>query len=398
MADVLVARQPIFDRHLDAVGYELLFRGGFADQALVVDPEGATATVMLNSLTEIGVERLVGSKPAWINVSRDFIVEGYARLLPSHLFVVEVLEGQTVDGPLVAAARALRGAGHRLALDDFVYDETLEPLLELAGVVKVDLLALGRDRFQSEVERLRLRGVPVLAEKLETYEDYAFCAQLGCDLFQGYFFCRPQIIRGDRVEANKLSVLKLLASLQESSVELHDLERTIGTDPRLSYRLLRYINSAFFGLEQQVRSIGQAVALLGIENLTRWATLSLFTMIEDKPAELTLTALARARFCELAADHLNSIAQSEMFTVGLLSVLDALLDMPMTDALEEIPLAPDILAALIDHSGPRGQALDCVVTLEGGDLGRAEGLIANASALYVDAVVWADSAVDALAA
>lgn len=397
MPAALVARQPIFDRRLEAVGYELLFRAGVADQAVVADAEGATATVMLNSLTEIGVDRLVGGKVAWINVSREFVLDGYARLLPPHLFVLELLEGQTIDDRLIDAAKELKESGHRLALDDFTFEAGIEPMLGLAEFVKLDLLELGREAFAASVERLRPRGLTLLAEKLETYDDYEFCSGLECKLFQGYFFCKPQIIATDRLDANRLSVLQLLGKLQDPAVEVRELEHSIGQDPLLSYRLLRYINSAFFGLSQEVRSLGQAVVLLGLENLKRWATLSLFTMIDGKPAELTMTALARARFCELAAADLGLVS-GEMFTIGLLSLLDALLDMSLTAALADVPLAPDIVAALTRHTGPRGRPLECVLALEAGDLDSAEALVRNAAELYPLSVIWAQAAAGALTA
>ena len=300
MSEVFVARQPIFDLRLTAVGYELLFRAGHATTAVVTDPEGATATVVLNSFTELGLERIVGTRPAWINVSRDFILHGFARSVPPELVLLEILEDQLIDEELVAAIRSLKQSGYRLALDDFTYHPSLDPLLELADVVKLDFVELGRENLAREVRRLRPYGVTLLAEKLESREDFTFCAEAGCELFQGYFFCRPELLTGRAVDANRLSLLALLAALEDPAIELPDLERTIARDLGLSYRLLIYINSAFFGLRQQVRSIGQALALLGVHNLKQWAALTVFASIETKPAELTLTALIRARFCELS--------------------------------------------------------------------------------------------------
>lgn len=396
MPDALVARQPIFNTRLDVVGYELLFRSGALDRAEVLDNDGATATVMMSSLTEFGVERLVGTTAAWINVSREFILGGYAALLPGQLFVLELLEDQLIDAELVRAIQELTDMGYLFALDDFAYEASLEPLIDLASYVKLDLRASGEAGFAQAVERLSDRGVTLLAEKLETYEEHRLAASLGCELFQGYFYCRPQTIRGARVDADRLSLLKLLAVLQDPVVELEDLDHAIGSDPRLGYRLLRYMNSAFFGLACEVRSIRQAVALLGIDNLKRWATLNLFAMVDGKPGELTRTALTRARFCELAGAGFETGVRGELFTVGLLSVIDALLDLPLPEVLQELPLAGDLADALLDQRGPYGDALRAVIALETGDYRAAEGLIPDAEELYLDSTAWADEATESL--
>jgi c-di-GMP phosphodiesterase len=396
MNEVCVARQPIFDRRLEVVGYELLFRAGDATTAVVADAEGATATVVLNSFTELGLERVVGPRPAWINVSRDFVLHGFARSVPPDLVLLEILEDELIDDELVTAIKALKQQGHRFALDDFQYTPSAEPLLDLVDVVKLDLLELGREQLSREVARLRPYGVSLLAEKLEAQEDFAYCLNAGCDLFQGYFFCRPELVQGRRVDANRLSLLRLLAALQDPNIELPDLERTIALDVGLSYRLLRYINSAFFGLRQEVRSVGQALALLGVDRLKQWAALTIFASIEVKPAELSLTALIRARFCELAVKHDSSANVSELFTLGLFSVIDALMDLPMAEVLERIPFPEDMRNALITHEGPKGRLLDCVAALEMGDFDHAEAIISDAGDLYTAALAWANSAAGAV--
>jgi EAL and modified HD-GYP domain-containing signal transduction protein len=396
MADVFVARQPIFDRQLDVTGYELLFRGGNVADALVVDPEGATASVVLNSFTEIGLERLVGGRIAWINVTREFVLRGFAASLPPGLVLLEILEDQLIDDSFIAAIGELKLQGHRLALDDFRYSISAEPLLRLVDVVKLDLMALGRRGLSREVARCRPYGVTLLAEKLETRDDYNYCAAAGCELFQGYFFCQPELVHGRRVDANRLSLLGLLAELQDPAVELDALERTMALDLNLSYRLLRYINSVYFGLRQQVRSIGQALALLGAENLEHWAALSIFASIDDKPPELTVTALIRARFCELASAYLPGANPSELFTLGLFSVIDALMDMPIADVLARMPFPRDMREAIIGHVGPKGRLLECVIALESGNFEHAQAIVPSAGELYLASLTWASAAVGPL--
>ncbi|MGO9753358.1 MAG: EAL and HDOD domain-containing protein [Solirubrobacteraceae bacterium] len=396
MTEVFVGRQPIFDRKQKVVGYELLFRDGKADSAVVVDQEGATATVVLNSITEIGFEQVVGGRPAWINVSTDFMRNGLVHLLPPAPLVLEILEDQTIDDEIIATVAKLKRRGHRFALDDFLYTPDTERLLGLADFVKLDLLALGRDGLSTMVTRLVPYGVTLVAEKLETPDDYAFCTQAGCELFQGYFFCRPELMRGRRINSNRAAVLDLLAALHDPKAELANLPCKIALDVGLSFRLLRYINSAFFGLRQEVRSIGQAVALLGLEHLRQWATLTVFTSIDGKPAELTIAALVRARFCRLAAERHLDANGGEMFTLGLFSVIDALLDTPMAELLAKLPLATDVCEALVERKGPKGQLLECLNALESGDSDRAEAMLPTASELYVSALAWADEVTERL--
>jgi EAL and modified HD-GYP domain-containing signal transduction protein len=394
MAEVFVARQPIFNAALEVAGYELLFRGGADAEALVVNAEGATATVVLNSFTEIGLERIVGASTAWINVSRDFVLGGLAHMVPPDVAVLEILEDQVIDDGFVAALEALKAQGYRLALDDFEYSPSADPLLPLVDIVKLDFVALGREGIARHVKQLRPYGVTLLAEKLETREDYAYCAELGCDLFQGFFFCKPELVRNRGIAANRLSLLQTVSALQDPTVDLTALEQLVSRDVALSFRLLRYINSAFFGLRMEVRSIGQALALLGVERLRHWTTLSLLASIDDKPPELTVTALVRARFCEQAAARLGSPGQ--LFTLGLFSVIDALMDAPIAEVIASIPFPQEMRAALIDHSGPQGQLLDCVGALEAADFDRAQSIIANAGELYLEALVWANDAAQAL--
>jgi c-di-GMP phosphodiesterase len=396
MSEVFVARQPIFDRKLHVAGYELLFRGGNATTARVADSEGATASVVLGAFTEIGLERLVGAKPGWVNVSREFVLGGLASTMPPSVVGLEILEAELLDERFVHALIELKRQGYRLALDDFEYSVSAERLLGLVDVVKLDLIALGREGMAREVARLKPYGMTLLAEKVESHEEHAFCAELGCDLFQGFFFCRPELVHHRGIIANRASMLQIVAALQDPTVQLGQLERMIGRDVGLSFRLLRYINSAFFGLRFEISSIGQALALLGVENLRRWATLTVLASIDGKPPELTVTALVRARFCEQAGRQLPGPRPGELFTLGLFSVIDALMDAPIEDVVAMIPFPSDMRDALTERRGEKGALLDCVTALEAGDFDRAQRLVRGAGEHYVEALMWADEAAGAL--
>jgi EAL and modified HD-GYP domain-containing signal transduction protein len=405
MPDAFVARQPIFNDKLDVVGYELLFRGeGYANDAAVIadpagpaaTPEGATATVVLNLLTELELKRIVGNKTAWINVSREFVLGGLVEAVPAGQVGLEIPESELMLEGMVDALRELKDHGYRLALDDFRHRPGSDELLDLFDVVKLNMLELGREQLSEHVERLKPHGGVLVAEKLSTQEDHEFCVEAGCALFQGYFFCRPSMVAARGISANRLSLLQVVSALQNPEVQLEGVEQLIARDVALSFRLLRYVNSAFFGLRGDVRSIGQALALLGLENVRRWATLSVLASIDDKPTELTVTALIRARFCELAGEQFGIASPAERCTLGLFSVLDAMMDSPMHDVVASLPLAEDIRDALVRRRGKLGLLLDCVTTLETGEYGYTPSLVARAGEIYFESLTWANTAAESL--
>ncbi len=392
-----IARQPIFSAKLQVVGYELLFRGrGYAAAAQFDDAEVATATVVLNTLTELDMDRIVAGKMAWINVSREFVLDDLIQAVPPTVAGLEIPETERFDGEMVEALRELKRAGYRLALDDFRYRDGSDDVLDLFDVVKLSMPELGRQGMRELAARLRSFPGQVLADKLGTRPEHEVCIAAGCDLFQGYFFCRPAVVGSRGIAANRLALLQVVAKLNDPAVELADIEDLVVRDVALSFRLLRYVNSAFFGLRGDVRSIGQALALLGVENVRRWATLSTLASIDNKPTELTLTALIRARFCELAGGRVGIATPGEMFTLGLFSVIDGMMDAPMHDVVASLPLADDIREALVQRRGRMGQLLDCVVSLESGEHHPVQATVPHAGDVYLEALMWATSAAESL--
>ncbi len=394
-AEVFIGRQPIFDRGQRVVGYEILFRAEDRGQARVLDAESATATVVLNALTEIGLDRIVGTQVAWINLSRESLLSGIAKVLPASIAGFEILEGQEIDEPLVAAVRDLKEQGYRIALDDFEFSPAYGPLLEVVDVVKLDYMALGAERFAAELARLKPFSVSVLAEKVETKEEHQYCVALGCDLFQGFFYQKPELLRRRRIELTTGSILQVISALQNTSLQFDDLEPLIAHDLPLSLRLLRYINSAFFALRQEVTSVRQALVMMGLENVRRWATLTVMGSIEGKTPELTSAALIRARFCELAG-LAAGLDGGGLFTVGMFSLIDAMLDVPLEEVTDELPFPSDMRVALLSHTGPMGRILDAATALESGYFGDAKVLVPGAAEIYLQALVWAQEAAGAL--
>jgi c-di-GMP phosphodiesterase len=364
--DVLVARQPILDARLGVVGYELLFRTPGATGADVTQAEQASSQVIVDAIGEIGLDRLAGGRPAHVNVSRELLLAARPLPLPADRVVVELLEDQVVDDELVAVARELVAAGFTLALDDFVYAPALEPLLELAGIVKLDVLSLGRDGTLAQLERLRGRDLTRLAEKVETHDEFAFCRDAGFELFQGYFYARPELVRGRGVPSASVGALGTLAELQRAAGCFDELAEVIGRDVGLSYKLLRYANSAFTGVRRSVGSVREALLLLGAQTVQQWATVLTLAGIGDRPQELTTTGLLRARTCQRLVSGDEPEVAARAFTTGLFSVLDALLEAPMEDVLTALPLEPAVADALLYGEGAEGAALGAVLAYERG--------------------------------
>lgn len=394
-SEVFIGRQPIFDRAQRVVGYEILFRSEDSLEARVTDAESATATVVLNSLTEIGLDRIVGSHVAWINVSRESVLSGIGTMLPPATTGFEILEGQQIDQQLIDGVRALKEQGYRISLDDFEFAPEFVPLLELVDVVKLDHRALGTERFIEELKLLQPYPVAVLAEKVETEEAHQYCKALGCDLFQGFFYQRPELLRKRRIELTAGSILQVIAALQNPELQFNELEPLIAHDLPLSLRLLRYINSAFFSLRHEVTSVRQALVLLGLDNVRRWATLTVMGSIEGKTPELTSTALIRARFCELAG-LASGLDPDGLFTVGMFSLIDAMLDISLAEVIAELPFPIDMRLALLSHDGPMGRILEAATALESGCVDDARMLVPNAGELYTQSLLWAQEASGAL--
>lgn len=393
MQSFFLGRQPIFDRELNAVAYELLFRGAAsAGQANVVDGDQATSQVILNAFLDMDLDQVVDQGLAFVNFTRAFLTSEEDLPFPVGRVVVEVLEDIEPDAEVIAGIQRLKAAGHIIALDDFIFHEKLRPLVELAQIIKIDLMAIDRASLIQHVETLRPYRVKLLAEKIETHEEFEFCKELGFDYFQGYFLSKPKVIEGQRIPASRLATLRLLAELQNPEALPDDIARTVSEDVSLSYRLLRMVNSAMFALPRQVDTIRQAVVYLGNKAIKNWASLLVTAGIDDKPAELIRTALVRARSCERLAELKGYKNSEQFFTVGLFSVLDALMDVPLAEILNKLPLSAEIIEALLQGEGPAGAALAGIAayerwdweSIESGNI--APGLISQA---FVEAMQWA---------
>jgi len=396
--EVLVARQPICAANQKTLGYELLFRSSLENRAIIGDPDMATAQVIVNSFMEIGLDKIVGPSLAFINVTREFILGNNCRSLPSDRVVFEILEDTIPDLELMNALTALSGAGYRFALDDYAFGMQTRPLIPFCDYVKVDLRAVQRANVEDQLRSLL--NVKLLAEKVETLEEYDFCKRVGFDYFQGYYFSKPNIIHGTKIPTNKISVFRLLAKLRDPEVSPRDLEGIVAEDISLSYKLLRYINSAYLGLKKKVESVGHAVRMVGTEHIRLLASLIMLTSMDGKPRELVVLSLVRAKMCELLAMRLGLPNHDTYFTVGLFSALDAFLDCSMNDAVDKLPLSDEIKRALIQRAGPLGEVLQTVLSYEHLDADPRMIKLDSSSMrkAYVESVCWGDQLMTTLAA
>ncbi len=364
MHNVYVGRQPIFDSNQRVLAYELLSRSGQGNRVTELEGNRATSQVMLNAFVAIGLEQMTGGKPAFINCTRDLLLGETLGALPADRVVLEVLEDMEIDPPLVEAVRRKVDAGYTIALDDFVYSRQWDPLLEMASIVKLDVLALDRREIQRHLRLLRPFNVKLLAEKVETPEDFAHFRDLNFDYFQGYFLSRPSVVEGQCVPANRLAVMQLLSRLYDPQAEVKELAKMIEPDLALAYKLLRYINSSLFSLPGEIRSIQQAITLLGLNEIRRFASLVLMSSIDGKPPELMNISLIRARMCQGLAEALQEPDAATYFIVGLFSSLDAFMDRPMAELVDSLPLPAAAQAALAGHEGRMGEALQLVLDYE----------------------------------
>lgn len=358
--EVFLARQPIFDVQQNVFGYELLHRSGRSGGYNATDGDLASMQLISNTLLSFGPGKVLNGRLGLINFTRELLVSGYAQLLPPDSFIVEVLETVEPDAEVIEACRELRRRNYRLALDDFVPSPAMEPLIRLASIIKVDYLLTPPEDRRALVRRHGSEGILMLAEKVETAEDFAAARNEGFTHFQGYFFARPVIIEGRDIPPFKLNLLRLLAEANQPECDFPRLERLLKPEVTLCYRLLRYVNSAAFATLSAVTSIQQAMALLGEVQLRKWLTMAaLPALASDKPAELVETAVLRARFAEsLAAPAGLAGRAQDLFLMGMFSLLDAMIGRPLAEMLEELGLPDDIRNALLDSGSAEGAPAD----------------------------------------
>ena len=392
MERVLVSRQPVFCADQTVMGYELLFRDNETNSAAFSDGARATAQVIANSMMEIGLDELVGKHAAFINFESTLLMGKYCESLPHQRVVIEILESVIPDGDMMNRLRDLRSKGYKIALDDFVCTDPAMAFLEVADYVKLDLMAMDWPAIEAAVAKMRAYPVKLIAEKVETLEQFERAKALGFDHFQGYFFCRPQNVRGRQIPVNRVAAIHLLTQLNKADIKMSELETAISQNVSLSYKLMRYINSAMVGLQRRVESIRHATVMIGLEKMRIWASLIVFSSFDETPKDVIVTGAVRARMCQEVASLRKYPQPERFFLVGLFSVLDAILDRPLEQVLPSLSLAPDITEALLEHKAQLGEVLDGVMAYERRDWTEAQaslGLTEDAlQKAYLNSMAW----------
>ena len=400
--DVFVARQAIFDRQARVYGYELLFRSCVDCTAAGAVDTMSSLEVITSSFLSIGVEKVLAGKRAFINFPQDLLADERVLALPPEITVVEVLETVKAEPAVIAACRTLRQKGYLLALDDFCGAEGLDELIHLASIIKVDFRATTRAQQRTLVERYAPRGIWMLAEKIETPQEFQYASKMGYHYFQGYFFARPVVLSRREIPGSKLNYLKILHEIHQPELEYTAIEALIQREVSLASKLLRYMNSALFGWKNPVRSIRQALVVLGEREIRNWVSLAaLPNLMVNKPDELMRTALVRARFCELLAPWAGlAYRKSDLFLMGLFSLLDAMLDRPLQETLAELSLDSEITGALMGTAPPGQPLAEVYALVREYEAGQWEALAATADRvraprdivpeLYLNAVAWSE--------
>lgn len=403
MQKLFIARQPIYNRQLELFGYELLYRTHMTERAAIEDHDEASIKVVTTGFLEIGMDNLVGSARAFVNIPQRFIEDEELTPMFEGNVVLEVLETVEPGDKVLQGIKRLKQRGYGIAMDDFVYHADFDPILELADFVKIDVREHRVDELEAIVAQFERFPAKLLAEKVESHEMFETCRSLDFDYFQGYFLRRPETLKHGAQPANRIVVLELLSLLQRPDLNVQLLEEALARDPSLSYKLLRYINSAAYSMRREVASLKDAILLIGLDTIRKWAAMVLVSSVaQDKPFELVVTAMVRAKMCELVAGERNPRIESQMFLIGLFSVLDALLDTPMEELLDNVTLSVPIKLALLDHAGEEGGILNCVLHYEEGewrDVGNRQSCGAyDYPQAYVNAIKWARESVKVLQA
>lgn len=394
MQDIYVGRQPIYNNKLGIYAYEMLFRSGTENRAGDnFNEDGATSQVIINTFLDMGLDSLVGEGLACINLTERFLADEDALPIPAERVILDIHASINTNPATLAALKKLKQAGFTLALQDLRDTPNFNALLEITDIFKLNIRENSQRDLQARIRNLKKFNVKLLADKVESLDEYDTYVDMGFDYFQGYFLSRPRIIKGKSLESNKLSIMQLLASLHNTNTDISDIEKAISSDLTLSYKLLKLINSAFFNLPNEVDSIKRAVVFLGRKKLSSWASMLALSSAGNQPTELLKLGMVRGRVCELIAKRFKLKDEDQYFTAGMFSTLDIIMERPIETLIEPLPLASEVKQGILEHKGNIGVLVKCSKLLE---TSAAEDInirgISNSelSGFYLEANQWAD--------
>ncbi|MBW2977009.1 HDOD domain-containing protein [Candidatus Woesearchaeota archaeon] len=398
--DIYVARQPIFKKNKIIYAYELLFRDSMENFIPNgIDGDVATSKVLSASFLTMDIEAITGGRRAFINFTPNLLLKRIPMMFPNKKTVIEVLESFGNETIIVDTCKEMRENGYIIALDNFNYSHEQEPLISVADIVKIDFVANSLEKIQEFVKNLP-SNLKLLGEKIETYEAFSAAQDMGFDYFQGYFFCKPEVLHVKELSSFQMNLLQIMAEANKPEIELSKIETLISRDITISYKLMRYINSAHFMRRRELSTIKEAIIYLGEAEFRRFISLiAMSNLASDKPSELIMISCIRAKFCELAASASNCSSNPwELFTLGLFSLIDAILDQPMEIIMKKLPLTDNIINALANRTGDFFDYLNLVENYDKGcwdEIIRINKKLAIDSKklplIYAEACIWANA-------
>ncbi len=396
---VLMARQPIFTKNKDVAAFELLFRNDQGQFIEGLKDDEATLNVLLNTYSSVPGDSTGKSAPFLVKVTDKFLLEHKMPDLPKDSFIVEIIGATEISDKLIDRVKLIVADGYKVALADYdPNDPRFEGLLSLVHIVKLDVQRLGIMSLPKVVKQLKPFGLDLLADKVETNEEFRECVEMGFQLFMGYFLSRPELVKGRRIQGNKLVLLQLLQELNNSNATSKSVEQYALRDPELTYKILRVVNSAAFSMRREVSSLSHAISLLGLDQIKRWVMMFLAVSDGEKPLELTRQMLQRGRMCEVLAEMLERPDPMNYFFVGLLSQLDALLGMPMDELLKQVPLDEALKQTLLTKSGAEGEVLKNIEHYERGEFTHLNLSLDKQffEVAYRHSIVWSNQILNAI--
>lgn len=399
MSEIFVGRQPIYDRDLDIYAYELMSRSSRSNkEEAPTDADQATSQVIINAFLEIGIDKLVSTHIAFIELAERFLRSDDPLPLPADKVILKLPGYINVDDEVLAGAKRLTDSGFKLAIDNYLVHTDLHALASMAVIIDLNIEALDQPTLATHVNILKKQHPILLADHVRTHDEYEFCRDLGIHYFQGYFLSRPKIIAGESLAANQMSVMSLMSILHNPDTDIDSIDNVISKDVSLSYRILKLMNSAFFSRGNKIESIHHAIVMLGRKQLCTWASMMALTGMDDKPRGQVEIAMIRAKTCELLASKANLTPLDSYFTVGMFSALNLLMDKSLEELITPLPLADNVIAALLNREGELGEALNCALAQETADwinIRFSDLSTSDLSDANIEAINWARDVLNA---
>ena len=399
MAEIFIGRQPIYTRDLDVYAYELMSHVATSSYNEPAEADMATSQVIINAFMEIGIDKLVGRKIAFITLTEHFLQSDYELPLPIDKVILKIPDYVSVSDKVIDGANRLASAGYKIALDNYLQHPSLQPLASIASIIDLNIENLSPAEIRANLKILNNLHPIVLADHVKNHDAYDTCRDMGVDYIQGYFLNRPRIVSGESLDSNQMSIINLLSTLHNPETDTDTVVDIISKDVALSYKILQLMNSAFFTRTTKVESIQHATVMLGRKQLCTWASMMALSGMDNKPREQVRISMIRARNCELLAEKAQLNNADSFFTVGMLSSLDLLMDRSLEELITPLPLADNVVAALLNREGELGEAINCTLAQEEGDwlnIRFANLSGDNLSGINIQAINWAEDVLNSI--